>query len=127
MELYLRYMLRIVKDYLIFTDSSKSVAKSIMDYVDSHYAEDISRSSLTDILYLDPDYASRLFKKETGISFGSYLINKRIEVAKNLLVTTSLPINTIADNVGYGNYSYFIRLFKKMTQMTPIEFRNQKI
>ena len=37
---------------------------------------------------------------------------------------TDLPINTVADNVGYGNYSYFTRLFKKVTDMTPAEYRN---
>lgn len=125
MNLYLRYILHISQEHLTFSVSETSVAKSIQDYVDVHYAEDIGRSSLTDILYLDPDYASKLFKKEVGISFGNYIIQKRIEVAKNLLLTTNLPINTISDNVGYGNYSYFIRLFKKVTQMTPIEFRNQ--
>lgn len=124
MELYLQYIIYLTKDYLEKTISDKSIAKSMQDYVDRHYSEDISRNSLTDIFYLDPDYASKLFKKETGISFKNYIINKRIEVAKNLLRATDLPINTVADNVGYGNYSYFTRLFKKVTDMTPIEYRN---
>ncbi|HIU76027.1 MAG TPA: response regulator [Candidatus Pelethocola excrementipullorum] len=124
MDMYIRYLIITAKNYLDFSSSEKSVAKSIQEYVDQHYAEEISRSNLSDILYLDSDYASRLFKKEMGISFGNYLIQKRIETAKNLLLTTVLPVNTVADNVGYGNYSYFIRLFKKTTGMTPIEFRN---
>ena len=124
MELYLQYIIHLTKDYLDKTISDKTIAKSMQDYVDLHYSEDISRNSLSDIFYLDPDYASKLFKKETGISFKNYIINKRIEVAKNLLRTTDLPINTVADNVGYGNYSYFTRLFKKVTDMTPIEYRN---
>lgn len=125
MELYLQYIIYLTRDYLEKTNSHKSVAKSMQDYVDQHYSEDINRSSLTDVFYLDPDYASKLFKKETGISFKNYIINKRIEVAKNMLSTTDLPINTVADNVGYGNYSYFTRLFKKVTDMTPIEYRNR--
>lgn len=124
MKLYLHYIIHMTQDYLEKTTSDKSIAKSMQDYVDQHYAEDISRSSLTDIFYLDPDYASKLFKKETGISFKNYIIKKRIEVAKNLLSTTDLPINTVSDNVGYGNYSYFTRLFKKVTDMTPNEYRN---
>lgn len=124
MKLYLHYIIYITQDYLEKTTSDKSIAKSMQDYVDQHYSEDISRSSLTDIFYLDPDYASKLFKKETGISFKNYIIKKRIEVAKNLLRTTDLPINTVSDNVGYGNYSYFTRLFKKVTDMTPNEYRN---
>lgn len=125
MELYLRYIIRLTQEHLEATASSPSIAKSIQDYVDQHYSEDISRSSLTDIFYLDSDYASKLFKKETGISFKNYIIHRRIEAAKELLSTTNLPINTISDNVGYANYSYFTRLFKKVTNMTPIEYRNK--
>lgn len=125
MELYLYYIICLTKNHLQATASSPSIAKSIQDYVDQHYAEDISRSSLTDIFYLDSDYASKLFKKETGISFKNYIIHRRIEAAKELLGTTDLPINTISDNVGYANYSYFTRLFKKVTDMTPIEYRNK--
>lgn len=125
MNLYLQYIIRLTETYLKEQVSDKSVAKSIQDYIDQHYSEDIRSNILTDIFYLDPDYASKLFKKELGISFKNYLIQKRIEVAKALLINTDLPINTIADNVGYGNYSYFTRIFKKVTGATPIEYRNQ--
>ena len=125
MNLYLQYIIRLTENYLKEQVSDKSIAKSIQDYIDQHYSEDISRNILTDIFYLDPDYASKLFKKELGISFKNYLIQKRIDTAKDLLVNTDLPINTIADNVGYGNYSYFTRIFKKVIGMTPIEYRNQ--
>ncbi|MCM1143153.1 MAG: response regulator [Blautia sp.] len=125
MNLYLQYIIHLTESYLSEQTSDKSIAKSVQDYIDLHYAEDISRNILTDIFYLDPDYASKLFKKELGISFKNYLIQKRIEVAKNLLANTDLPINIIADNVGYGNYSYFTRIFKKVTGITPIEYRNQ--
>lgn len=125
LNLYLQYIIRLTENYLKEQVSDKSIAKSIQDYIDQHYSEDISRNILTDIFYLDPDYASKLFKKELGISFKNYLIQKRIEVAKNLLGNTDLPVNTIADNVGYGNYSYFTRIFKKVMGVTPNEYRNQ--
>ena len=67
----------------------------------------------------------KLFKKEFGVTFKNYVIGKRIDVAKNLLTTTDLPINTISDSVGYSNYSYFTRIFKKITGSTPMDFRNQ--
>lgn len=125
MNLYLQYIIHLTEAYLKEQASDKSIAKSIQDYIDHHYSEDISRNILTDIFYLDPDYASKVFKKELGISFKNYLIQKRIDTAKDLLVNTDLPINTIADNVGYGNYSYFTRIFKKIIGATPIEYRNQ--
>lgn len=125
MKLYLRYITMLTQHYLKEMDSDKSIAKSIQDYVDQHYSEDITRESLSDIFYLNTDYVSKLFKKETGLSFKNYVIQKRIAAAKNLLKNTDLPINTVSDNVGYGNYSYFTRIFKKETGMTPIEYRNQ--
>ena len=125
MELYLQYMLNGAERFINASNGNKSVGKIIKDYVDKHYMEDINRQSLSQILYLDPDYASKLFKNEIGISFTNYVIEKRIEIAKDLLRTTLLPISTIASEVGYDNYSYFTRLFKKQTGSTPVEFRMQ--
>ena len=125
MVIYLRYMITGIENHLETSDDRRSVAQSIQEYVDQHYAEDITRTCLTDVFFLDEDYASRLFKKETGISFKNYVIHRRIEAAKELLRTTDLPVNTVADHVGYGNYSYFSRLFKKVTGVTPIEYRNE--
>lgn len=122
---YLRYMITIIQNHLESSNDRKSVAQSIQEYVDQHYAEDITRTCLTDVFFLDEDYASKLFKKETGISFKNYVIHRRIEAAKELLRTTDLPVNIVADHVGYGNYSYFSRLFKKVTGVTPIEYRNE--
>lgn len=125
MELYLQYMTNTLETYLEATFSDKSEVESIKKYIDQHFTEEISLSMLSDIFYMNSDYASKLFKKEYGISIKNYIINKRIEAAKELLSSTSLPVNIVAINVGYENYSYFTRLFKKITNLTPIEFRNQ--
>lgn len=125
MEMFLQYMITIMQNYLKTTDEKKSIAMSIKEYVDEHYAENIHRDCLTDVFFLDPNYASKIFKKEMGISFKDYIIQKRIDTAKDLLQNTNLPVNTVANNVGYDNYSYFSRIFKKVTDMTPIEYRNK--
>ena len=111
MNLYLQYMIKTIEIYLESSLSEKSLARSMKEYVDQHYTEDLNRSVLTDIFFMDSDYASKLFKKEFGISFKNYIINKRIDAAKDLLSSTNLPINLVAANVGYENYSYFTRLF----------------
>lgn len=123
LELYFQYIFMTAKKYVQATEADKSVADIIREYVDTHYMEDISRESLEHILYFDPDYASRLFKKETGISFMNYVIQKRLEMARQLLETTRLPISAISSKVGYDNYSYFTRLFRKETGKTPAEYR----
>lgn len=125
MELYLQYMTNTIETYLESNVSNKPQVASIKKYIDQHFTEEVSLSMLSDIFFMDSDYASKLFKKEYGISIKNYIIDKRIEAAKELLSSTALPVNTVAINVGYENYSYFTRLFKKVTNLTPVEFRNQ--
>ena len=107
---------------------NQSVADRVREFVDAHYREDIGRESLEEILYFDPDYSSRLFKKETGMSFMHYVIQKRMTEAKRLLLNSSMPVGAIAAQVGYDNYSYFSRLFKRNVGITPAEYRrNNKL
>ncbi|MCJ7842551.1 response regulator [Lederbergia sp. NSJ-179] len=121
--IYISYLIDVSLDYIAFMNSQASVIQTICDYIDRHYQENITRSSLAKIVFLSPDYIARLFKKETGISLVNYIIEKRIEIAKDLLIHTDLPVHMISDQVGYGNYSYFTKLFKKKTNYTPIDFR----
>jgi two-component system response regulator YesN len=108
---------------MAFTNSQKSVVNTICDYIDQNYQENITRTSLAKIVYLSPDYIARYFKKETGISLVNYIIKKRVDIAKELLNNTDLPVHIISDKVGYGNYSYFTKLFKKETNYTPVDYR----
>lgn len=126
MLLYISYLVNTALDYAAFSASEKSVASIICEYIDIHFSEDINRNSLAEIVYLDPDYTARLFKKETGISLVNYIIKKRIETAKDLLMNTGLSVNLISDKVGYGNYSYFTKVFKKETGFTPVDYRRIK-
>ena len=103
--------------------SEERVAFVLKDYVDVHFQEDITRDTLSDLSYYNPDYAARLFKKETGMSFKSYVIEKRVDLARHLLCTSMMPIHEVAEKVGYDNYSYFTRVFKRVTGKTPIEYR----
>lgn len=123
MVMYISYLVGTSLDYAAFSASQKSVATIICDFIGMHFTEDINRNSLAEIVYLDPDYTARLFKKETGISLVNYIIGKRIAMAKDLLANTELSVNLISDKVGYGNYSYFTKLFKKETGFTPVDYR----
>lgn len=125
MELYLKYIVNTARDCLETSNSEQSITESLKKYADQHYTEDIHASDIADIFYIDPDYGSRLFKKQYGISFKNYIIFKRIETAKKLLTYTDLSINMISSNIGYDNYSYFTRLFKKTEGVTPVEYRAQ--
>ena len=107
---------------LIYVDEEAST--NLIQYVDAHFTEDMSREHLSELFYFDEDYITKLFKKETGMSFKNYVIEKRLRLARELLTETDEPINMISQKVGYDNYSYFTRLFKKSFGVTPVEFRS---
>ncbi|WP_018757269.1 response regulator transcription factor [Paenibacillus terrigena] len=123
MEEYLTYLVNTAMEYRNFAEQPKSVVDEIKQYIHSHYGDDLTRNNLAEIVYLHPDYLARLFKKETGISLGNYVIQVRISAAKHLLKTTHLPLFTITTKVGYSNYSYFSKLFKEDVGCTPNEYK----
>ena len=112
--------------YKLDTTDTESAQKALLAYVNEHFKEEISREQLSEMFFFDPDYITKIFKKETGFSYKNYVIEKRLSLAKKLLTETDYSIHDIALHVGYDNYSYFTRLFKKSFGMTPVEFRNQK-
>lgn len=126
MEKYLSYLVNTATEYRNFAEQPKSVVEEIKHHIRTHCGDELTRTSLAEIVYLNPDYLARLFKKETGISLGNYIIQARIKVAKHLLETTQLSVNTIASKVGYTNYSYFTKLFKQETDCTPNEYRKNR-
>ena len=74
-------------------------------------------------MYLNPNYLSRLFKREMNTSINSYLIDKRIDKAKSLLEHSDMPVHAVSMEVGYNNFSYFTKLFREKTGQTPNEYR----
>lgn len=123
MEKFVQRFIKKALDYIRFTSKTKSVVDILTDYIDKNYEKDITRNELADIVYLNTDYISRLFKKEKGISISSYLMQKRLEVAKDLLGRSDMPINGVSLEVGYSNFSYFTKMFRDAEGMTPLEYR----
>ncbi|QAY67934.1 response regulator transcription factor [Paenibacillus protaetiae] len=123
MERYLRYLVYTAVEYRDFAAQPKSVVEEIKQYIHAHYGDDLTRNGLAEVVYLNQDYLGRLFKKETGIPLGSYIIQVRIEAAKQLLETTNLSVYTISGKVGYSNYSYFSKLFKQEVGVTPNDYK----
>lgn len=100
--------------------------QTTVDYIENHLAENgISLQKLaTDTAFMNSDYLGKLFKKETGYKFSDYLLEKRMEKAKQLLIETNMSIQQIAEQTGFAdNPSYFCQLFKKATGQTPGHFR----
>ena len=95
----------------------------VQKYITSDLKTEITREMIGRILNMNPDYVNRVFKQETGMTIKEYTIHKRIQKAQELLTTTDLTISEVAMSVGYDNFSYFIKLFKKQTQYTPKQYK----
>ncbi len=96
----------------------------MMSFITSNYHENISLSDIADDLYLNSNYLSQIFKKETGITFSRYLTDLRIGKAKKLLEQSNFSINEIAMKVGFNDYFYFLKIFKKVVGVTPSQYRS---
>lgn len=121
---YLTYYFDTARDYIRLTESKQSIANILITYIDKHFTEDLNRKALAEIVYLSEDHLARVFKKETGQTLVSYITEKRLGLAKSLLLHSDEPIYQIASAVGYDNYSYFTKIFKKEVGVTPVEYRN---
>ncbi len=90
--------------------------------LDERFAEDISIKELSDLCGFSETHFRRLFTATFGISPLSYRIGKRIQAAKDLLLTGDYPVSVVAETVGFDDANYFSRIFRKQTGMSPGSF-----
>ncbi len=102
--------------------------KPVVDAIEEHYMDDISAKELADGVFVSQQYLSRIFTEFMNCSVYEYLTNYRINKAKELLLINSKrKIQDIAADVGYSDASHFIVMFKKLSGMTPAQFRKLHI
>lgn len=95
----------------------------ILDYINGNYQEDIKIGELGKRYYFSVSYLSRLFKHEVGMSPKEYLLSVRLKNVQQLLISTNLPIEEIAELTGF-KYGYCLsKIFKKKFNLTPSTFR----
>lgn len=102
--------------------SSYKVALAVK-YIHKNYKTQITVNYLAELYDMNANYFSFLFKKEVGQSIVNFLTEVRLENAKNLLKSTDLSNNEIAEEIGYENVQYFYKVFKKATGITPTAYR----
>lgn len=98
----------------------------LLSYIYDHYTEDISVQDLSDYMGYSEVHTSRLFKQYFGQTFVSYLAHYRMKKAAHLLMYTDMSVREIGKAVGYSNSNYFGKVFHRIYDMTPSEYREIK-
>lgn len=102
---------------------SAPIQKTIL-YIEANLSDNLSLKNLAKINNFNDCYLSALFKKETGKTLTEFITEQRIQRAIQLLASSSLPIQTIAQYCGFSDVNYFSKTFKKKIQKSPSEYRN---
>lgn len=102
---------------------AKALIEDIREYVNTHYSREISLSGIAGKFYINPCYLSQLFKKEMNMKFIDYITEIRLQKSVELLKTTSLTVNEVAEAVGYKDARYFREIFVKHMGSTPSQLR----
>ena len=105
------------------TNSQHWAISEIKLYTDTHFRQKITLKELAKLYFLNEKYAGRLFLKQTGHTFHTYLTNLRLNAAENLITTTNRTIIDIALDCGFNSISYFNRSFLQKYGKTPTEYR----
>lgn len=106
-------------------ENSATPVEKLCAYIREHLADELSRKTLAQLVFLSEDYVSKLFAQVTGTSIPNYITRARMERAQEYLEQTSLPVSRIALEVGYNNFSYFSKNFRDFAGVTPNEFRKR--
>jgi len=102
------------------------VVYKVIEYIKSNYQKHISLEEIARITYMSRTYLSSLFKKETGYSISEYINNIRISRAQNFLVESDVDIAEIARMCGFEDQSYFTKVFRRITGVTPKKYRDSR-
>lgn len=97
--------------------------EAVMHYVHVHLHEAVTLDSAAEAVGLSGCHLSRIFKKETGMSIVDYVQKERVEAARHMLIYSDYTLAVISEYLHFSTQSYFIKIFKKYTGMTPAQYR----
>lgn len=123
LEFYLAEICCLIKDKR--SGKSRNLVERVQAIIESRFSENLTVSDIGKEVYLTPTYVSLLYKQETGRTVNEYLTQVRVDRAKQMLRNPQNKFYDICYAVGYADPSYFTKLFKKMTGVTPSTYRDQ--
>ena len=106
-------------------DSIYSRVDAIAQYLQQNSSSQIRLDELAEHFYLSKAYMTRIFRRVTGFSIIDYLTFVRIRRAQELLIHSDTDITTISGMTGFGNVTYFERVFRQKTTLTPLQYRRR--
>ena len=115
------YIIADIIDVNQFAHLNPHIRKAIA-YIDKHVSETISLAEIADLLHLSREYTANLFKKETGMTVAQFIKERKLSLACDLLREQERSLTNMAKSLGYDNYSYFCRTFKKRFGVSPAHF-----
>jgi AraC family transcriptional regulator len=101
--------------------------RRVKEFIDANLEEDLSLAEIAAVADLSQYHFARAFRKSTGLTPQKYLMQQRIERAKEMLANDDLPIVEISLRTGFKNQSHFTTLFRKFTKLTPKTWRELKL
>lgn len=104
-------------------DAGQALARAARDYIEAHSEEKFTLQAVADALFVNGSYLLRVFKANTGHTLLWYHNHIRCERAKELLCLRDRSISQVGENVGFVSPAHFSHVFRKMTGMTPSEYR----
>lgn len=99
--------------------------KAVIDYIERNLKRGISLEDVANHVNISTYYLSKIFKKEMGVNFITYVTDRKMDMAKEMLVNTDIPVLNIALDLAYNEANYFSKAFKKKTGLTPSEYREK--
>ncbi|MCR5215365.1 MAG: AraC family transcriptional regulator [Lachnospiraceae bacterium] len=112
---------------LVEEENTNTFCAIVTEYIQNHYAQELSLQDVAGILGYSEAYFSRVFKQHFQQTFIVYLQEYRVEKAKELLLDVSVNIKDVSNSVGYPDSNYFAKIFKKSVGMTPKEYRQKTL
>ncbi|RTE00431.1 helix-turn-helix domain-containing protein [Paenibacillus whitsoniae] len=103
----------------------KQISDAIIDMIKREFDSNLTLENCSARINYHPHYVSRVFRQETGINFGEFLTQYRVDMAKKWLKESDMKIAEIADKLQYNNAANFIRSFRKFAGMTPGQYRDE--
>ncbi len=117
------YIIPIISSH-VETDSQNNAVQRAKKYILNNISQNLSVKDVADYVHLSPEYFTKLFKKEIGQNIKTYILQFKVDVAKDLLRNQNIPISVVALDLGFSNFSHFTQIFKKFENVTPTEYRN---